>query len=177
MLPEIALTAQVIRRLQKHFGGYIYIYHSKFSSSERVEIWNKVKTGEAKIVLGARSSLYLPFRNLGLIICDEEHDISYKQQDPAPRYHARDAAVFFASLFSAKVLLGSATPSLESYYNTITGKYGLVELNERYGEIELPAIEIVDTKNIKTADKGKVIISPALQQSIEESLQQKKQVM
>ncbi|MES1226724.1 MAG: primosomal protein N', partial [Bacteroidota bacterium] len=145
MLPEIALTAQVIRRLQKHFGGYILIYHSKFSQNERLEIWNKVKTGEARIVLGARSSLFLPFHNLGLVICDEEHDTSYKQQDPAPRYHARDAAVYFASLFHAKVLLGSATPSVESYYNAVTGKYALVELNERFGNIPMPVIEMIDT--------------------------------
>ncbi len=177
MLPEIALTAQIIRRLQKHFGGYILIYHSKFSQNERVEIWNKVKSGEAKIILGARSSLFLPFQELGLIICDEEHDASYKQQDPAPRYHARDAAVYFASLFNAKVLLGSATPSLESYYNASTGKYGLVELNERYGNMDMPVIEIVDTRLIKTTDKSKVIISPRLQESIESSLEHNRQVI
>ena len=145
MLPEIALTAQVIRRLQKHFGGYILIYHSKFSQNERVEIWNKVKSGEARVILGARSSLFLPFNNLGLVICDEEHDTSYKQQDPAPRYHARDAAVYFASLFDARVLLGSATPSIESYYNARSGKYALTELNERFGKIAMPVIEMIDT--------------------------------
>ncbi len=177
MLPEIALTAQIIRRLQKHFGGYIHIYHSKFSQNERVEIWNKVKSGEAKIVIGARSSLFLPFRELGLIVCDEEHDASFKQQDPAPRYHARDAAVYFASLFAAKVVLGSATPSLESYYNTQTGKYGLAELNERFGNIALPKIEIIDTKLIKTPDKSKVIISPALEEAITGSLEQQRQVI
>ena len=117
MLPEIALTSQIIRRLQKHFGGYIGIYHSRFSQNERVEIWNKIKTGELKVVLGARSSLFLPFMNLGFIICDEEHDTSFKQQDPAPRYSGRDAAIYMASLNHAKVLLGSATPSLETYYN------------------------------------------------------------
>jgi len=177
MLPEIALTAQIIRRLQKHLGGYITVYHSKFSQNERVEIWNKVRTGEAKIILGARSSLFLPFKELGLIICDEEHDSSYKQQDPAPRYHARDAAIYFASLFQANVLLGSATPSLESYYNAHTGKYGLVELNERYGSIAMPQIEIVDTKKIPTPNKSKVIISPTLKEAIEQSLQQDKQVI
>ncbi|HRH60573.1 MAG TPA: DEAD/DEAH box helicase, partial [Chitinophagaceae bacterium] len=108
MLPEIALTAQIIRRLQKHFGGHIAIYHSKFNANERAELWNKVKSGDIKIILGARSALFLPFRNLGLIIADEEHDASYKQHDPAPRYHARDAAVYYASLFGANVLLGSA---------------------------------------------------------------------
>src|SRR5678815_47277 len=112
MLPEIALTSQIIRRLQKHFGGHIGIYHSKFSQNERVEIWNKVKTGELKIILGARSSVFLPFQDIGLIICDEEHDTSYKQQDPAPRYNGRDAAIYFASLFNANTLLGSATPCL-----------------------------------------------------------------
>ncbi|RYG49857.1 MAG: DEAD/DEAH box helicase, partial [Chitinophagaceae bacterium] len=116
LLPEIALTSQIIRRLQKHFGGYIGIYHSKFNQNERVEIWNKVKNGELKVVLAARSGLFLPFTDLGLVIVDEEHDTSYKQQDPAPRYNARDAAVFYASLFKAKVLLGSATPSVETYY-------------------------------------------------------------
>jgi len=125
MLPEIALTSQVIRRLQKHFGGYIGIYHSKFSQNERVEIWNKVKNGELRVILGARSSVFLPYQNLGLIICDEEHDSSFKQQEPAPRYNGRDAAIYFASLFGAKTLLGSGTPSIESYYNATTGKYGL----------------------------------------------------
>ncbi len=177
MLPEIALTAQVIRRLQKHFGGYILIYHSKFSQNERVEIWNKVKSGEARIVLGARSALFLPFNNLGLVICDEEHDTSYKQQDPAPRYHARDAAVYFASLFSAKVLLGSATPSIESYYNAATGKYVLVELNERYGNIAMPVIEMIDTRQVKMPDRSKVIISPVLQEAITQCLEHQRQVI
>ncbi len=177
MLPEIALTSQIIRRLQKHFGGYITVYHSKFNQNERVEIWHKVKTGEAKIILGARSSLFLPFHDLGLIICDEEQDSSFKQQEPAPRYHARDAAIYFASLFPANVLLGSATPSMESYFNATNGKYGLVELNERYGGIELPAIEIVDTKKIVSKDKKKVIISPLLKDAIESSMITKKQVI
>ena len=177
MLPEIALTSQIIRRLQKHFGGYITIYHSKFNQNERVEIWHKVKTGEAKIILGARSSLFLPFHDLGLIICDEEQDTSFKQQDPAPRYHARDAAIYFASLFSANVLLGSATPSMESYYNASTGKYGLVELNERYGGISLPVIEIIDTKKIVSKEKRKIIISPLLKDAIESSMLMQKQVI
>lgn len=177
MLPEIALTAQIIRRLQKYLGGYITVYHSKFNENERVEIWNKVKTGEARVILGARSSLFLPFKELGLVICDEEHDPSYKQQDPAPRYHARDAAIYLASLFGANVLLGSATPSLESYYNAHTGKYGLIELNERYGSIAMPQIEIVDTKRVPTPDKSRVIISPAMKEAIEQSIQQDKQVI
>ena len=177
MLPEIALTAQIIRRLQKHFGGYILIYHSKFSQNERVEIWNKVKSGEAKVIIGARSSLFLPFADLGLVVCDEEHDASFKQQDPAPRYHARDAAVYFASLFGAKVLLGSATPSLESYYNAQAGKYGLAELMERFGNAPMPIIDIVDTKRIKTPDKSKVILSPQLKEAVEASLQQERQII
>jgi primosomal protein N' (replication factor Y) len=177
MLPEIALTSQIIRRVQKHFGGHIAVYHSKFSHNERLEVWNKVRTGEAKIILGARSSLFLPFTNLSLIICDEEHDASYKQQDPAPRYHARDAAIYFASLFQCRVLLGSATPSVESYYNARAGKYGLAVLAERYGDIALPAIEIIDTKKIVTKDRNKVIISPQLKTAIERNIQHGKQVI
>lgn len=171
LLPEIALTSQIIRRLQKHFGGYIGIYHSKFNQNERIEIWNKIKTGEMKIILGARSSLFLPFNNLGLIVVDEEHDTSYKQYDPAPRYHARDSAVYYATLFEAKVLLGSATPSLESYYNALQGKYGLVEIGERYGGIQLPAIEIIDTKQIARKDKSRVILSPQLKAAVERALE------
>src|SRR5579872_1565468 len=151
LLPEIALTSQIIRRLQQHFGGYIGIYHSKFSQNERLEIWNKIRSGELKIVLGARSALFLPFPDLGLIVADEEHDASYKQQEPAPRYHARDAAIYYASLFGGRVLLGSATPSVETYFNATTGKYGLVELNERYGQVSLPEIVIVDTKALRAA--------------------------
>ena len=177
MLPEIALTSQIIRRLQKHFGGYIGIYHSKFSQNERVEIWSKVKNGELKIVLGARSSVFLPFQNLGLIICDEEHDTSYKQYDPAPRYNGRDAAIYFASLFGAKTLLGSATPSLESYHNAATGKYGLAELLQRYGDIHLPPIEIIDTKKVVQKEKGKVMLSPPLIDAINEVLARQKQVI
>jgi len=177
MLPEIALTSQIIRRLQKHFGGQIAIYHSKFNQNERVEIWNKVKTGETKAVLGARSSLFLPFMNLGLIIIDEEHDSSYKQQEPAPRYHARDTAVYYASLFNAKVLLGSATPSVESYYNCMQNKYGLVELNERYGNAELPKLELIDVKKASTKEQSKIALTPQLIAAIETSLVEKKQVI
>ena len=182
MLPEIALTSQIIRRLQKHFGGYIGIYHSKFSQNERVEIWNKVKTGELKVVLGARSSVFLPFSDLGLVICDEEHDTSYKQQDPAPRYHGRDAAIYFASLFhadggGAKVILGSATPSLESYHNAMTGKYSLVELNERFGDVRLPNVVVVDTKKIEQKDKSKVMLSPQLKEAIQAVVEKNRQVI
>jgi primosomal protein N' (replication factor Y) len=175
LLPEIALTAQMIRRLQFHFGGNIAIYHSKFNNNERVELWNKIKAGEITIVLGARSALFLPFKDLGLIVVDEEHDPSFKQQDPAPRYNARDAAVFYASLFNASVLLGSATPSVESYFNAQKGKYGLVELNERFGGINLPAIEIINTRQV--AQKGKVMLSPQLKEAIEKAVDTGKQVI
>jgi primosomal protein N' (replication factor Y) len=175
LLPEIALTAQIIRRLQKHFGGNIAIYHSKFNNNERIELWNKIRTGEIKMVLGARSALFLPFKDLGLIIVDEEHDTSYKQQDPAPRYNARDTAIFYASLFNAKVVLGSATPSVETYYNAANNKYGLVELNERFGNIQLPAIEIIDTRQV--VQKGKVMLSPQLKEAIQTTLDKNKQVI
>lgn len=175
MLPEIALTAQIIRRLQEYFGGHIAIYHSKFNANERVEIWNKVKTGEIKIILGARSALFLPFKDLSLIIADEEHDGSYKQQDPSPRYHARDAAVYYASLFQAKVLLGSATPSIESFYNCQQQKYGLVQLTERFGDAQLPTIELIDVKRFQS--KGKVAFTEPLLDAIRLSLEQKKQVI
>lgn len=184
MLPEIALTSQIIRRLQKHFGGYIGIYHSKFSQNERVEIWNKVKSGELKVILGARSSVFLPYTDLALVICDEEHDSSYKQQDPAPRYHGRDAAIWLSGLFNsanngtgAKVILGSATPSLESYYNTVNDKYSLVELMERYGDVQLPIVEVVDTKKIEQKDRSKVMLSPQLITAVQETLDKNKQVI
>ena len=177
LLPEITLTAQIIRRLQKNFGGNVAIYHSKFNNNERVELWNKIKNGEVKIVLGARSALFLPFKNIGLIIVDEEHDSSYKQQDPAPRYNARDAAIFYASLFNARVLLGSATPSVESYYNVEKDKYGLVELNERFGGVLLPEIEIINTRQVAAGKKGKVILSPQLKAAIEDAVTHNKQVI
>ncbi|MEI9913106.1 MAG: primosomal protein N' [Bacteroidota bacterium] len=184
LLPEIALTSQIIRRLQKHFGGYIGIYHSRFTQNERVEIWNKVKNGELKIVLGARSSVFLPFQDLGLVVCDEEHDSSFKQYDPAPRYNGRDAAIYFASLFShtdgggtAKVLLGSATPSLESYNNAVTGKYGLAELAQRYGDIHPPVIEFIDLKTIERKDRSKVMLSPPLIEAIKNVIARKRQVI
>lgn len=179
MLPEIALTSQIIRRLQKHFGGYIGIYHSKFSQNERVEIWNKVKTGEIRVVLGARSAIFLPYQELGLVICDEEHDSSFKQQEPAPRYNGRDAAIYLASLFGkqTKVVLGSGTPSVESYYNARTGKYGLVELMQRYGDLQLPPIELVDTRRIAQKDKSKVMLSPRLVEAVNEVIARNKQVI
>jgi primosomal protein N' (replication factor Y) len=177
MLPEIALTSQIIRRLQKHFGGYIGIYHSKFSQNERVEIWNKVKSGELKIILGARSSLFLPYFNLGMIICDEEHDTSYKQHDPAPRYHGRDAAIYMASLLEAKVLLGSATPALETYYNAKTEKYGLVELLERFREVKLPDIQMLDSRMVARIPGEKIMFSPTLLEGIKETTARGKQVI
>ena len=177
MLPEIALTSQIIRRLQKHFGGYIGIYHSKFSQNERVERWNKVKNGELRVILGARSSVFLPYQNLGLIICDEEHDASYKQQEPAPRYNGRDAAIYFASLFGAKALLGSGTPSVESYYNASNGKYGLVELFQRYGDLKLPPIEIIDTRKILQKDRTKVMLSPQLIEAVNEVIARNRQII
>lgn len=184
LLPEIALTAQIIRRLQKHFGGNIAIYHSKFNNHERIELWNKIRSGEVKIVLGARSALLLPFKELGLIIVDEEHDASYKQQDPAPRYNARDVAIYYASLFDAKVLLGSATPSLESYFNAQQKKYGFVYLGERYGGIELPAIEIINTRQVAQkagpdgpVGRGKVMISPQLKEAMQKAFDNDKQVI
>lgn len=177
LLPEIGLTAQVIRRLQKHFGSSIGIYHSRFNNNERVEIWNKVKSGEIRIILGARSSLLLPFRDLGLIILDEEHDTSYKQQDPAPRYHARDAAIYYAGLFKARVLLGSATPSLESYFNAQQGKYGLVELKERFGGIEMPAIEIVDIRKEMAEKTMDGHFTTALKDAISQNIADGKQVI
>ncbi len=175
LLPEIALTSQIIRRLQKHFGGNIAIYHSKFNDQERIELWNKIRNGEIKIVLGARSALFLPFNDLGFVIVDEEHDASYKQHEPSPRYNARDAAIYYASLSGAKVLLGSATPSLESYFNATQGKYALVYLAERFGGIQLPGIEIINSRQV--AQKGKVMISPQLKEAMEQALSADKQVI
>ena len=177
LLPEIALTAQIVRRLQKHFGNKIGIYHSRFSNNERVEIWNKVKNGDLKILLGARSSLLLPFQDLGLIILDEEHDSSYKQQEPAPRYHARDAAIYYAGLFRAKVLLGSATPSLESYFNAQQGKYGLVELMERFGGLEMPEIAIIDVKKERAEKSMQENFTPQLNAAINNSVATGNQVI
>ena len=175
LVPEIALTAQLIRRLQKHFGGNIAIYHSKFNNQERVELWNKIRTGEIRIVMGARSALLLPFNNLELIIVDEEHDPSYKQHDPAPRYNARDVAIYYASLFNAKVLLGSATPCIETYFNAQQGKYGFAFLDERFGGSEMPLMEIINTRQV--AQKGKVMISPQLKEAMEKTLAAGKQVV
>ena len=150
LVPEIALTSQLVSRLKLYFGNQISVYHSRYSNNERVEVWQHVLNGsdKAKVILGARSAIFLPFNNLGLVIVDEEHEASYKQFDPAPRYHARDAAIILASNFGAKTLLGSATPSVESYYNaTISKKYGLAVLNERYNDVLIPEVELVDIKD------------------------------
>jgi len=177
LLPEIALTTHIVERLRHYFGNSIGVYHSRFNDNERVEVWQKVLKGEYRIVLGARSSVFLPFENLGLIIVDEEHESSYKQYDPAPRYNARDASIFLGNLHHAKVLLGSATPSFESYYNAQTDKYGLVELHERFGGVELPKIEVVsiiqETKN-KTMQSH---FSSVLMLDIEQALAKKEQVI
>ncbi len=149
LLPEIALTTQLVERLQNYFGEQVVVYHSKYSSNERVEVWNNVlqNSPQAQVILGARSAVLLPFHKLGLVIVDEEHESSFKQFDPAPRYHARDTAIVLASMFKCKTVLGSATPSLESYYNAMQGKYGLVELNQRYNNVLMPEIELVDVKD------------------------------
>jgi primosomal protein N' (replication factor Y) len=156
LLPEIALTTQLVSRLQQYFGEQVAIYHSKYSVHERVEVWYNMlnNISKAKIILGARSALFLPFTNLGLVLVDEEHEQSFKQFDPAPRYHARDAAIVLAQFFNANVLLGSATPSVESYYNALNGKYALAEMHERYNSVLLPEIELVD---IKTKHKKKLM--------------------
>lgn len=185
LVPEIALTTQLINRIQAVFGDAVGIYHSKFSENERVEIWDSIIKADSDklnakhftIVLGTRSALFLPFDNLGLIIVDEEHDNSYKQQDPAPRYHARDAAMYLAGLHHAKVLLGTATPSFETYYNALHQKYGLVKLKERYGEASMPAMVVCDMKKEVQQNHNKSIFSNQLVMAITESLNKKEQVI
>lgn len=176
LLPEIALTAQLVQRLEKILGT-IAVYHSKFNNAERVETWNKVLKNDVKIILGARSSVYLPFQDLGLVIIDEEHDSSYKQYDPAPRYQCRDAAIYLAKQFNAKVLLGSATPSIESYANAKAGKYGLVKMITRYGEVQTPEIEFI---SLTDANKKKEIVSGItylLRDEIQHTLDRKEQII
>lgn len=149
LLPEIALTTQLVSRLNAYFGNKVAVYHSKYNNNERIEVWRQVLSNseKAQVIIGARSALFLPFSNLGLVIVDEEHEQTFKQVDPAPRYHARDAAIVLAHSHKAKVLLGSATPSIETYYNAQSGKFGLVELTKRYGNVQLPVIELVDLKD------------------------------
>lgn len=179
LLPEIALTTQITERLKRVFGSRLGIYHSKFPDAERVEVWQKQLSHEPyDIILGVRSSLFLPFQRLGLVIVDEEHENTYKQQDPAPRYHARNAAIVLASMCGAKTLLGTATPSVESWYNaTEGGKYALVELKERYKEIQLPEIIPVDIKELQRKKRMNGPFSPLLLQYVREALEQKEQVI
>jgi primosomal protein N' (replication factor Y) len=177
LLPEIALTTQLVSRLMAHFGEDMGVYHSGFSNNERVEIWEKVRKGDYKVVLGPRSALWLPYNSLGLIIADEEHDGSYKQKDPAPRFHARDAAIYLAGLYHAQVILGSATPSVESLYNVQQAKYAYVALKERYLGVEMPVIELVNAQPAAGVKYGSQMITPPLQQAILEALQQRRQVI
>ncbi|WP_300700085.1 primosomal protein N' [Bacteroides sp.] len=178
LLPEIALTTQITERLQRVFGTRLGIYHSKFPDAERVEIWQKQLSERGyDIILGVRSSVFLPFRNLGLVIVDEEHENTYKQQDPAPRYHARNAAIVLAAMYGAKTLLGTATPSIETWHNAVSDKYGLVELKERYKEIQLPEIIPVDIKELHRKKRMSGPFSPLLLQYIREALEQKEQVI
>jgi primosomal protein N' (replication factor Y) len=177
LLPEIALTTQIVLRLKKIFGSALGVYHSKFSDNERVEVWNGVLTGKFRFVIGVRSSIFLPFDNLGLIIVDEEHDQSYKQQDPAPRYHARDVALMMAQMHHAKVILGSATPSSESYHNGTSGRYGLVSLKERFGSAVLPEILFADLSAEKKRKTNKGEFTSLLLSEIGEATSKKEQVI
>lgn len=177
LLPEIALTTQIVERIQRYFGDAIGVYHSKFNNNERVEIWNKVLNGQYRVVLGARSAVFLPFKELKLIVVDEEHESSYKQHDPSPRYQARDAAVYMGHLHEAKVVLGSATPSIESYYNATTGKYGLVTLNQRFGGVELPVQEVISIAEETKRKKMVSYFSSKLIDEITLTLENKEQVI
>ncbi|HET7361835.1 MAG TPA: primosomal protein N', partial [Salinimicrobium sp.] len=179
LLPEIALTTQLIARLQDYFGDKVIVYHSKYSVNERVEAYRNIlnNSANARIIIGVRSSIFLPFRDLGLIVVDEEHEASFKQFDPAPRYHARDAAVVLGTLHHARVLLGSATPALESYFNADHNKYGLVSLNKRYGNVLLPEIEIVDIQEKHRKKQMKGHFSDRLLEEITETLANQEQVI
>lgn len=182
LLPEIALTTQIITRLEKHFGNKLMVYHSRFSDNERASVYtrmieNGMASSEPFVVIGARSSVFLPFHKLGLVIVDEEHEASYKQFDPSPRYHARDTAIVLAKLFAANVLLGSATPSIETYHNAITGKYGLVELFARHADIAPPQIQLVNIKELTFKRQMKSHFSPALINAIKEELDRGKQII
>ncbi len=192
LLPEIALTTQIINRLRKYFGDAVGVYHSKFNEHERVEIWNsisnfkfqisnssqsEISNRKSQVIIGARSALFLPFSNLGLVIVDEEHDTSYKQYDPAPRYNARDGAIYLAHIHKAKTLLGSATPSLESYYNAMEGKYGFAEITQRFGGVQMPEILIADVKDAQKRKQMKSHFSPLLLDTISLALVKKEQVI
>lgn len=179
LLPEIAITTQITERLAKLFGDKLLVYHSKFSDNERVEVWNKLLySNEPMLILGVRSSLFLPFKDLGLVVVDEEHENTYKQQDPAPRYHARNAAIMLAGMHGAKTLLGSATPSIDTYFNATNGKYGLVELNTRYGDCLMPEIIPVDIKELKRKKIMKdTLFSPLLVEKVNSALEQGEQAI
>jgi primosomal protein N' (replication factor Y) len=179
LLPEIALTTQIISRLQNYFGNQISVFHSKYSMNERVEVWNNVLENKpkAQIILGARSSIFLPFNNLGIVVVDEEHETSYKQFEPSPRYNARDAAIVLSHLHQGKILLGSATPSLETYFNASENKYGLVELNRRFGDVKLPKIELIDIKEKQRKREMTGHFSDTLLKQIQEELEENKQII
>jgi primosomal protein N' (replication factor Y) len=179
LLPEIALTTQLVSRLRLHFGDKVAVFHSKYSNNERVEVWKQTleNSDKAQIVIGARSALFLPFTNLGLLIVDEEHEQTFKQTDPAPRYHARDAAIVLANFHNAKVLLGSATPSIETYFNTQTAKYGLVTLTERYNNVRMPEVVLVDLKDKHFRKKMTGHFSDLLIEEIAEALSLSEQVI
>ena len=181
LLPEIALTAQIITRLRSAFGQEVAVYHSRFTDRERVETWKKLLHPDAnsgiRIVLGARSAVFLPFREAGLVIIDEEHENTYKQFDPAPRYHARDTAIMLARFHGAKVLLGTATPSVETYFNCINGKYSLIELTDRYRDMQLPDIHVVNTRELKRKKRMQSHFSPLLLDHIAEALKSKEQII
>jgi primosomal protein N' (replication factor Y) len=178
LVPEIALTTQLTSRLKRVFGKRLGVYHSRFSDAERVEIWNNVLNDKTyDVIIGVRSSIFLPFRQLGLVIVDEEHESSYKQYDPAPRYHARNAAIVLASMHGAKTLLGTATPALETYYNAQTGKYGLVELDQRYEDMAMPEILVVDTKEAYRKKQMESHFTPLLLEKIAKALGNKEQII
>lgn len=177
LLPEIAVTTQIVQRLRKIFGETVGVYHSRFSDNERVEVWNGLLHGKFKFIIGVRSSILLPFDNLGLIIVDEEHDPSYKQQEPAPRYNARDVAMMMGQIHYAKVLLGSATPSLETFYHAQQGKYGFVSLTRRFGDAQLPTVELADMSQERKQKTNKGDFSGLLLKKIEDALSKKQQVI
>ena len=184
LLPEIALTTQIIQRLRKHFGDEIGVYHSRYNQNERAEVWENIAGFQQpdihkkyRIILGPRSAMFLPFENLGLVIVDEEHDQSYKQFDPAPRYHARDAAIVLASMHQAKVVLGSATPAIETYFNAKTGKYGLVSLNERFGGVQMPEILVVNMKEEKRRRQLRSHFSSVLLDHLKRALENHQQAI
>jgi primosomal protein N' (replication factor Y) (superfamily II helicase) len=177
LLPEIALTTQIVQRLKKIFGSSMGVYHSRFSDNERVEVWNGILAGKLKFVVGVRSSIFLPFDNLGLVIVDEEHDASYKQQEPAPRYNARDVAIMMGQFHHARVLLGSATPSVESYHNARQERFGLIRLGRRYGEAQLPSVVLADMKAERHRKTVKGEFSSVLLKSIEETIGKNEQVI